>query len=182
MALIRWEPAAELGTIQNEMNRLFNTFFDTPTGRGNDSSTRHWIPAMDLIETADHYVLLADLPGLSDADVNVQLEDNVLTISGERKVQPGIQEGGYFRLERPFGQFSRSLTLPDGVEPDNVQARFDGGVLEVMIPKPEQRKPRQVQIKLGDGERPRSIEGSAETIGASAAADQKANGRDPIAA
>jgi HSP20 family protein len=181
MALIRWEPAAELGTIQNEMNRLFNTFFDAPSGRGNDSSTRRWIPATDLIETADHYVLLADLPGLSDADVNVQLEDNVLTISGERKAQPSIQEGGYYRLERALGQFSRSLTLPEGVEPDSVQARFDRGVLEVTIPKPEQRKPRQVQIKLGSGKRPGSIEAS-ETIEASAAADTEANGRDPVAA
>ena len=95
MALIRWEPVTELNTIQNEMNRLFNTFFDqpAPTGRGG-APARRWIPAMDLVETADHYVLRADLPGLSDDDVNVQLEDNVLTISGERKTQHEQQRGG----------------------------------------------------------------------------------------
>ncbi len=86
MALIRWEPVAELNTIQNEMNRLFNTYFDQPnqTGRGN-GTMRRWMPPMDLVETGDHYVLGADLPGLSDGDVNLQLEDNVLHLSGERK-------------------------------------------------------------------------------------------------
>ena len=147
MALIRWEPAAELNTIQNEMNRLFNTFFDQP---GPTSTARRWLPPMDLLETAEHYVLRADLPGLSDGDVNVQLQDNVLTVSGERNAEHEQQQEGYHRLERAFGAFSRSLTLPDGVDPDAVQAHFDRGVLEIKIPKPEQRKPRQVQIKLGD--------------------------------
>jgi HSP20 family protein len=150
MALIRWEPVAELNSIQNEMNRLFNTFFEQPApGRGNGGA-RRWMPAMDLVETADHYVLRADLPGLSDEDVNVQLEDNMLTISGERKAEHGSEQEGYYRLERAFGAFSRSLTLPDGVEPDGVQADFDRGVLEIRIPKPAQKKPRQVQITLGE--------------------------------
>jgi HSP20 family protein len=147
MALIRWEPAAELNTIQNEMNRLFNTFFDQPAPT---STARRWLPPMDLLETAEHYVLRADLPGLSDGDVNVQLQDNLLTVSGERNAEHEQQQEGYHRLERAFGAFSRSLTLPDGVDPDAVQAHFDRGVLEIKIPKPEQRKPRQVQIKLGD--------------------------------
>ena len=150
MALIRWEPVAELNSIQNEMNRLFNTFFEQPApGRGNGGA-RRWMPAMDLVETADHYVLRADLPGLSDEDVNVQLEDNMLTISGERKAEHESEQEGYYRLERAFGAFSRSLTLPDGVESDGVQAHFDRGVLEIRIPKPAQKKPRQVQITLGE--------------------------------
>jgi HSP20 family protein len=175
MALIRWEPVAELNTIQNEMNRLFNNFFEAPTGRSNGSSTSRWIPAMDLVETADHYVLRADLPGLSDEDVNVQLEDNVLTISGERKTEQHTEREGYYRLERAFGGFSRSLTLPDGVDPDSVQAHFDRGVLEITIPKPEQKKPRQVQIKLGGGDDPKTIEGAA-------AKDPNATSRDPVVA
>ena len=167
MALIRWEPVAELGTIQNEMNRLFNTFFDQPhaTDR-NGAAGRRWIPAMDLIESGDHYVLRADLPGLSDEDVNVQLEDNVLTISGERKTEHETQQEGYYRLERAFGGFARSLTLPEGVDPDGVQAHFERGVLEIRIPKPEQRKPRHVQINLGarPSDEAEAIEGS-ETAG-----------------
>jgi HSP20 family protein len=150
MALIRWEPVAELGTIQNEMNRLFNNLFDqpNPTGR-NSAAGRQWIPAMDLIETGDHYVLRADLPGLSDDDISIQLEGNVLTISGERTAEHETQQEGYYRLERAFGGLSRSLTLPEGIDPDGVQANFDRGVLEIQIPKPEQKKPRQVQISLG---------------------------------
>jgi HSP20 family protein len=173
MALIRWEPVAELNTIQNEMNRLFNTFFEQPnqTGRGN-GMTRRWLPPMDLIETADHYVLRADLPGLSDGDVNVQLEDNVLTISGERKAEHEQQQEGYYRLERASGEFSRSLTLPEGVDPDGVQAHFDRGVLEIRIPKPEQKKPKTVQITLGANPDTKTIE----------SADPQANSRDPVAA
>jgi HSP20 family protein len=173
MALIRWEPAAELNTIQNEMNRLFNTFFDQPNQTGRSNGTmRRWLPPMDLIETADHYVLRADLPGLSDEDVNVQLEDNVLTISGERKAEHQQKQEGYYRLERAFGTFSRSLTLPEGVDPDGVQAHFDRGVLEIRVPKPEQKKPRSVQITLGANPDTKTIQ----------SADPESESRDPIAA
>ena len=153
MALLRWEPAAELNTIQNEMNRLFNTVFDPSTRTSRDANggtSPRWLPPMDLLETGEHYVLRADLPGLADEDVNVEFEDNVLTISGERTAEHDDQHEGYYRLERAFGAFSRSLTLPDGVDPDTVEAHFDRGVLEVKIPKPAHKKPRQVQIKLGD--------------------------------
>ena len=151
MALIRWEPVAELNTIQNEMNRLFNNFFDpsAPTGRGSNM-TRRWLPPMDLVETPDHYVLRADLPGLSDGDVNVQLEDNLLTISGERKSEQDDRQEGYYRLERAFGAFSRSLTLPEGIDPQRIEAHFKNGVLEVRVPKPEERKPHRVAISVGD--------------------------------
>src|SRR5947209_13658496 len=176
MALIRWEPIAELNTLQNEMNRLFNTFFDQPTGRGGVAG-RRWIPAMDLVETDDHYVLRADLPGLTEQDVNVELLDNVLTISGERKAEHETRQEGYYRLERGYGGFSRSLTLPQGVDPDGVQAHFDRGVLEIMVAKPEQKKPRQVEIQLGShtAEDPKAIE-SAETP------DVYTNGHDPVPA
>jgi HSP20 family protein len=175
MALIRWEPVAELGTIQNEMNRLFNTLFEQPNPTGRDGAAgRRWIPAMDLVETEDQYVLRADLPGLADEDVNVQLEDNVLTISGERKIEQHTEREGYYRLERGFGGFSRALTLPEGIDPDGVQAHFDRGVLEIRIPKPAQKKPRQVQISLGN--RPRQQD-TTET-----AANPHANGLAPAMA
>jgi HSP20 family protein len=169
MAVIRWEPVAELNTIQNEMNRLFNSVFDeTPrTGAG-----RRWLPPMDLLETTEHFVLRADLPGLSDGDVNVQLQDNVLTVSGERNAEQEQQQEGYLRLERASGAFSRSLTLPDGVDPDAIRAHFDRGVLEIRIPKPEQRKPRQVQIKLGDRQ---TIESAENT-------DVHTDNKDPVPA
>jgi HSP20 family protein len=158
MAIVRWEPFRELATLQNEMNRLFNTAFDTPPA-GNGGALRRWMPAMDLVETADHFVLRADLPGLSQEDVNIEVEDRVLTVSGERKTEHESSKEGYHRIERAFGSFSRALTLPDGVDPEAVEASFDRGVLEVRIPKPEQRKPRKIAIGVG-GEK-KTIEGEA---------------------
>ena len=158
MALVRWEPARELNSLQQEMNRLFSSFFDTPAGPGNGGA-RRWIPAMDLVETDDHFVLRADLPGLSEEDVHIELEDNVLTISGDRKTEHEERKEGYYRVERATGTFRRSLTLPEGVDADAIQATFDKGVLEVRIPKPEERKPRRVQIQVGD--KPAPIEGEA---------------------
>ena len=148
MALIRWEPVRELGTIQNEMNRLFNSFFDTPTP-ANGTTFRRWIPAMDLVETESSFVLKADLPGLSESDVNIQLDDNVLTVSGERKSEHEDRKAGYYRVERSYGSFRRSLTLPEGVDADAVTATFENGVLEVTVPKPAQQAPRKVQITVG---------------------------------
>lgn len=160
MAIIRWEPARELQSLQHEVNRLFGTLFDSPTGGGNGGALRRWIPAMDLVEEKDHYVLRADLPGLSEDDVKVELEDNVLTVSGERKSEQEQRREGSYRLERSFGSFGRSLTLPEGIDPESIQASFDKGVLEVRVPKPEQRKPRRVAI--GVGKQSPVIEGSAE--------------------
>jgi HSP20 family protein len=160
MALIRWEPARELQTLQQEVNRLFGSVFDTPTGAGNGGS-RRWIPAMDLVEQGDHYVLRADLPGLSEEDVKVELEDNVLTIAGERKSEHEQRKEGYYRVERASGHFSRSLTLPEGIDPESIQAHFKNGVLEVRVPKPEERKPRRVAISVG--EKAAVIEGNSES-------------------
>jgi HSP20 family protein len=175
MALIRWEPVRELNTIQNEMNRLFNTFFESsaPAGHGSAQTMRRWIPAMDLVETEDAFVLRADLPGLSESDVNIELEDNVLTISGERKAEHEERKEGYYRVERASGTFSRSLTLPEGVDPEAVSANFERGVLEVRVPKPEARKPRKVAISVGQSGA-KTIEGtetpqnSGEPVGAGA--------------
>jgi HSP20 family protein len=156
MALVRWEPVRELNSLQNEMNRLFSTFFDTPTPGNGGTSPRRWIPAMDLVETDDSYVLTADLPGLSQEDINLEFEGDVLTLSGERRSAKEDRKEGYYRIERATGTFSRSLTLPEGVDPEAVTAKFDRGVLEVRIPKPEQRKPRKVAIQVGDA--PKTIE------------------------
>jgi HSP20 family protein len=156
MAIVRWEPLRELASIQSEMNRLFNTVFEpAPQSGGNGNTLRRWLPAMDLVETGDHFVLRADLPGLSEGDVNIEVEDNVLTVSGERKAEHETTKEGYHRVERAFGTFSRSLTLPEGVNAEAVAASFDRGVLEVRIPKPEQRKPRRIEIS---GSGPKTIE------------------------
>src|SRR3954453_15143098 len=150
--LVRREP------ISTELNRLFNSLWDAP-----NAVSQRWVPEMDLVETEDHYLLKADLPGMKQDDVSIEFNDGALTISGERKAEYERKEKGFFRLERSFGKFSRSLTLPDGVDPDKIEAAFHDGVLEVTIPKPEQRKPRRIEVAWngnGNGE-PHTIEGSS---------------------
>jgi HSP20 family protein len=154
MAIVRWEPLRELGTLQNEIDRLFNTVFDVPAPA--NGTLRRWMPAMDLVETDDHFVLRADLPGMTEDDINIEFQDGTLTVSGERKSEHETQNEGYRRVERAFGSFSRSLTLPKGVDPEAVAASFDSGVLEIRIPKPEERKPRRIEIAGGA---PKTIEG-----------------------
>jgi HSP20 family protein len=151
--------------LSSEMTRLFSTFFDTPTGRDSNGGTiRRWIPAMDIVEAGEHYIIKADLPGMTEADVNIEITDNVLTISGERKAELEEKHEGYYRLERTSGAFARSLTLPEGVDAGAVTASFDNGVLEVRIPKPEQAMPKRVQIAVGGGE-PTTIEGETSAAG-----------------
>jgi len=163
MALVRWDPIREIDSLQGEMNRLFASYFDTPTTRPNDNGTttaRRWIPAMDLVETREHFVLKADLPGVTESDVHIEIANNVLTVAGERKAEHEDKHEGYYRLERATGAFSRSLTLPEGIDPESVQATFDNGVLEVRIPKPIEVKPRRVQIDVEHAE-PQTIEADA---------------------
>jgi HSP20 family protein len=141
-----------------EIDRVFDAFF------GQTDQARRWVPPVDLVEAEDHFVLRADLPGLSEGDVNIEVQDGTLTISGERKAEHEQREKGWYRIERSFGRFSRSLTLPDGVDADRIAASFEHGVLEVRIPKPEQRKPRRIAISSSNGNgngKPAAVEGSA---------------------
>ena len=137
--------------FSTEFNRLFDTLFQPV------NSSQRWAPAMDLVEADDHFVLKADLPGLGDDDVNIEVQDGTLTISGERKSETEKREKGWYRVERSFGRFSRSLSLPEGVDADKIEASFDKGVLEVRIPKPEERKPRRIEIGGSNG----TLEGTA---------------------
>ena len=142
MALIRWEPVP--------VNRLFNSFFDTPTVapvRG----LRPWTPAVDVIENEADYTLRADLPGLTEQEIAIELDNDVLTVSGERRSEHEERAGGYYRIERGSGVFSRSLRLPEGIDPESITAQFEHGVLEVTVPKHAQRTPRKVAITVGAG-------------------------------
>jgi HSP20 family protein len=143
MALVRWDSGREVDSLQSEMNRLFDTFFG---GRPATGGLRRWVPPMDLVETDDHLVLKADLPGLDSGDVDIEVKDGVLTVSGERKAEHEEKADGYYRVERAFGGFSRSMTLPEHVDAEKISASFDKGVLEVRIPKPEQRRPHRVEV------------------------------------
>jgi len=136
--LIKPEP------FSREVDRLFDRLFDTPAG------AQRWAPPMDLVEAEDHYVLKADLPGVSEEDVAIEVENGVLTLTGERKAEHERSERGFYRIERAFGRFQRQLTMPEGIDTDAVTAEFDKGVLSVRIPKPEQVKPRRIAIGGGE--------------------------------
>src|SRR3954465_6980858 len=117
--LVRPEP------FSTEFNRLFNSLWESP------AASQRWVPEMDLVELEDAYLLKADLPGMRQEDVSLEFNDGTLTISGERKAEYERKEKGFFRLERSFGKFSRSLTLPDGTDADRIDASFHDGVLDV---------------------------------------------------
>ena len=156
MTIVRWEPLREFSPLQNEMNRLFNTVFDAPApGNGGHAAP---LDAADGPRRDRGPLRPAPIPGLSEDDVNIEFEDGTLTVSGERKAEHETKNEGYYRVERAFGSFSRSLTLPKGINAEAVTADFDRGVLEIRIPKPEERKPRRIEIggaKSHRGRRPR---------------------------
>jgi HSP20 family protein len=148
MAVIRRSPAGQLATLQSDMARMMNTFFgSTPFAPGNGTSA--WLPPVDITETEDALVLTFDLPGLKEEEIQVELDDNVLTVSGERQRKHEAKQDDYYRYERRFGSFSRSVALPSGVKDDQIEAKYDNGVLEIRVPKPEQYKPKRIQVGGG---------------------------------
>jgi HSP20 family protein len=155
--LIRWDPFREMASLQNDMSRLMNGILGTANGNGD---TRTWIPPVDVWETADEVVYAFDLPGMSEDDVSVELDEGTLTISGARERTDEVSNDSLYRYERRFGSFSRTIGLPQGVTDDSVRAEYKNGVLEVRVTKPEQPKPRRIQI--GDGQQA-TIEGKSST-------------------
>jgi HSP20 family protein len=146
MALVRWEPFRELAALQNEMGRWMNQLaggVGAPAGNGQSST---WLPAVDVWETDAELVLSFDLPGIPEDKIAVELDDNILTVTGERERTQEHSSDRFYRFERRFGQFSRSVTLPTGVKEDDIKAEYKDGVLEIRVPKPDEQKPKRIQI------------------------------------
>jgi HSP20 family protein len=143
--LTRWEPYRGLSTLHDQVNRLFN---DTFRGQADDSSLTTWAPAADIYETSNELVVKADLPDVSEKDIDVRIENNVLTIRGERKFEKSVSEENFLRVERSYGTFSRSFSLPNTVNADGIHASYKSGVLTVTMPKREEAKPRQVKVAV----------------------------------
>jgi HSP20 family protein len=145
MAVIRWDPFRDLNTLQDRMNRLFN---DAGRGWGNEepAATTTWSPAVDIYETEGEIVVKAEVPGLDRKDITLNLENNVLTIRGERRFQKETKDDNYHRIERSYGGFTRSFSIPTTVDEDKIRADYKDGVLTVSLPKKEQAKPKQIQI------------------------------------
>ena len=143
MALVRWEPFRELSALQNEMTRWMGLAGGATPANGQSSN---WLPAVDVWETEKELVLSFDLPGIPEENIAVELDDNVLTVSGERSRASEQATERYYRFERRFGSFSRGVTLPPGVQEDAIVANYENGVLEIRVPKPEEPKPKRIQI------------------------------------
>jgi HSP20 family protein len=152
MALMRWrgvpfelDPFKSLARMQDEINRLFDISIGRPFGeRGTFEG--EWAPAVDVYEDANNVFVKAELPGLTDKDVDVNIVDNTLVIRGEKKKEEEKKEQNYYRIERSYGAFQRSIPLPNAVEPEKVKASFKGGVLEIEMPKKEEAKPKQIKV------------------------------------
>jgi HSP20 family protein len=155
--LVRWAPFSELAQLQNEMSRFMNGLLE-----GNGRTTQSWIPTADVWEAENEVVYAFDLPGIPEDKISVELDEGVLTITAERDRETQVEEGRYYRFERRFGTFTRTIALPQGVTEKDVKADYKHGVLEVHVAKPEQPKPRKIEIAVGGAAEPKTIEGSAE--------------------
>jgi HSP20 family protein len=147
MAITRWRPFRDMMTVQDEMNRLFDDFFGRPVMR-RDWAEAAWCPCVDVSETKDSVVINTEIPGMSKDDVKVSIQDNVLTLSGEKKQEKEEKDANYHRMERSYGSFSRSFTLPTSVKADKVKATYKDGILRIALPKSEEVKPKQIPIAV----------------------------------
>ena len=139
--LVRWEPFRELGTLQSEMSRLMNGMLED-----NGRQSQNWVPALDVWETPTEVVYAFDLPGIREEQISIEVKDETLTISADREKTEETSENGFYRFERRYGTFARAVGLPQGVDQDNISARYENGVLEVRVPKPEEQKPKKIEL------------------------------------
>lgn len=147
MPIVRWEPFRDLVSTPPDFNGLFNEYFPRLL-RGEEPSTRTWAPAVDIYEKNDELVLKADLPGVDPKDVEIRIEDGTLYLKGERKQEQEVNEEDYHRVERRYGAFARSFSLPDSIDEAKVKAEFKGGQLTLTMPKREEVKPKTIKISV----------------------------------
>ena len=148
MAIVRWDPFRDVATLQDRINRIFNESFGRSRDLDDEVSLYDWRPPVDIFETGDGIVLKVELPGIGKDDVSVEIKDNVLTLKGERLLDPQIKDEHYYRKERAFGKFQRSFSLQEAIQPERIKATFKDGVLTIEIPRPEEEKPKQVTVKI----------------------------------
>ena len=147
-AITRWDPFRNLTAFQDQFNRIFDS---TLKANPDNSVLTIWAPAVDIYETENELVLKADLPEVEEKDIDVRVENNTLTIRGERKFEKSVKEDNYLRVERTFGSFSRSFSLPNTVNTEAVKATYKNGVLTVELPKRAESKPKQVKVNVTNG-------------------------------
>ena len=157
MSVSRWDPFQDLLAIQDEMNQVFGR------ARQGGQGGRVWAPALDISERNDAYVVTVEVPGVKADDLDITLEDGLLTIQGERQFTSESSEQQYHRVERRYGSFRRSITLPSQVRADAIEASFEDGVLEVVVPKAEEAKPKKISVRAGGSRQ--QVEGTSAPAG-----------------
>ena len=145
--LTRFSPATDLARLQREFDQMFETFFPVRNGGSTETANAVWSPRVDFAETDDAYLAWLDIPGMSKNDFEINYHDGVLSVSGERQAEQRDEKHNYVRVERSYGRFFRSFTLPKSVNADKIQANYSDGVLRLHIPKAEESKPRRISIK-----------------------------------
>ena len=145
-SMARWEPFRGLTTLQDQVNRLFDEGFNRARSAQTDLAT--WAPAVDIYEAENELVVKADLPGLQEKDIDIRVENNTLTIRGERKFEKEVNEENYLRVERAYGAFTRSFSLPNTVNTEGIHAEYRNGTLTVRLPKREESKPKQIKVNI----------------------------------
>ena len=153
MALVRWDPFRDLTALQTEVNRLFSR-----AGGGDVSERQSWTPAIDVVETDDAIVLKAELAGMDPKDIDIEVQDNVLTVSGERRFEEEVKEDKFYRIERRYGSFSRSLALPPTADDTKVEANYENGLLQITVPKAEIARPKKITVSVGGAQGPKTLE------------------------
>ena len=148
MSMTRWEPFRGLTTLQDQVNRLFED--SVVRGRSGQAELASWAPAVDIFETENELVVKADLPEVQEKDIDVRVENHTLTIRGERKFSNEVREDNYLRIERAYGTFTRSFSLPNTVNTEAIKADYHNGVLTVRMPKREETKPKQIKISVAE--------------------------------
>src|SRR6266849_3106279 len=154
--LTRWDPYREFNTVQERLNRLFNASFNE--GRDESLATSSFAPAVDVYEDEHNVTLKIEVPGIDEKDIDIRVENNLLTVHGERKIEKEEKEENYRRVERQYGSFTRTFTLPNTVDTENVQANYDKGVLKITLPKKAEAKPKQIKVNVSSGSS-KAIEG-----------------------
>ena len=154
--LTRWEPFREFATLQDRMNRLFRESFNE--GRDESLTTTSFAPAVDVYEDEHKVALKIEVPGIEEKDIDVRVENNTLTVHGERKIEKEEKEENYRRVERQYGSFTRTFTLPTTVDTENVSANYDRGVLKITLPKKAEAKPKQIKVHVGSEKGEKTLE------------------------
>jgi HSP20 family protein len=148
MALVRWDPFRDLVSLKERMDRLFEDTFARSRNIEEGLAPGSWSPPVDIYETDENIILQAELPGIERKDITLEVKDDVLTLKGDRKFEKEVKQENYHRVERSYGSFQRSFTLPSNIKRDKVEAEFKDGILEVILPKVEEAKPRQIKVEV----------------------------------